>query len=281
MSRPEHLNPPEVFYNEEESKKYAANTRMIEIQSAMTDRAIELLNLPEDRSFYILDIGCGSGLSGEVLSAHGHMWVGCDISPSMLNVAVAREVEGDLFLSDIGQGLYFRPASFDGAISVSVLQWLLNADKRTHNPKQRLTKFFQSLYNCLKRGARAVFQFYPESGSAIEMISSSALQCGFGGGVVVDYPNSTKAKKYFLVLFAGMPNPEDLPKALTGEEPGHNRNSTIRFSGNGELRIRSKKRKKGVKDREWIQKKKQSMRRKGIQVAADSKYTGRKRRRAL
>ena len=36
----------------------------------------------------------------------------------ILNVAVAqeREVEGDVFLCDIGQGLGFRPGSFDGAI---------------------------------------------------------------------------------------------------------------------------------------------------------------------
>lgn len=31
-------------------------------------------------------------------------------------VALEREVEGDLFLHDIGQGFGFRPGSFDGAI---------------------------------------------------------------------------------------------------------------------------------------------------------------------
>lgn len=51
-----------------------------------------------------------------------------------------------------------------------------------------------------------MFQFYPESSKAIDLITSSALQVGFGGGVLVDYPNSTKAKKYFLVLVAGTPN---------------------------------------------------------------------------
>lgn len=82
----------------------------------MTDRAIELLNLPPDSPSMILDIGCGSGLSGEILDEEGHVWVGVDISPSMLEVALEREVEGDLFLQDIGQGFGFRPGSFDGAI---------------------------------------------------------------------------------------------------------------------------------------------------------------------
>ena len=36
--------------------------------------------------------------------------------PSVREVALEREVEGDLFLQDIGQGFGFRPGSFDGAI---------------------------------------------------------------------------------------------------------------------------------------------------------------------
>ncbi len=50
----------------------------------MTDRALELLALPSDEACYILDIGCGSGLSGELLDEDGHYWVGVDVSPSML-----------------------------------------------------------------------------------------------------------------------------------------------------------------------------------------------------
>jgi 18S rRNA (guanine1575-N7)-methyltransferase len=31
-ARPEHVAPPEIFYNDTEAKKYARNTRMMEIQ---------------------------------------------------------------------------------------------------------------------------------------------------------------------------------------------------------------------------------------------------------
>lgn len=61
---------------------------MIEIQAKMTHRALELLNLPSDKSCFLLDIGCGSGLSGEELTESGHVWVGLDISPSMLSKCV-------------------------------------------------------------------------------------------------------------------------------------------------------------------------------------------------
>jgi len=31
-------------------------------------------------------LGCGSGLSGEVITESGHHWVGLDIAPSMLGM---------------------------------------------------------------------------------------------------------------------------------------------------------------------------------------------------
>ena len=36
-------------------------------------------------------------------------------------VAQEREVEGDLLLSDMGEGLGFRPGTFDGAIRFSCI----------------------------------------------------------------------------------------------------------------------------------------------------------------
>ena len=52
---------------------------------------------------------------------------GLDISGDMLDVASEREVEGDLCLHDLGHGLPLRPGSFDGAVSISAVQWLCNA----------------------------------------------------------------------------------------------------------------------------------------------------------
>jgi 18S rRNA (guanine1575-N7)-methyltransferase len=52
----------------------------------------------------------------DVLSASEHAWVGLDISRAMLDIAVEREVEGDVLLNDIGQGFGFRAGMFDGCI---------------------------------------------------------------------------------------------------------------------------------------------------------------------
>jgi 18S rRNA (guanine1575-N7)-methyltransferase len=117
--------------------------------------------------------------------------------------------------------------------SISAVQWLCNADKKEHVPQRRLITFFKSLYKCLQQGApyvfvishrhrshpslhssllisllcvamillcchnhRAVFQLYPEGTEQLEMITNAAMKSGFSGGVVIDYPNSTKARKY-------------------------------------------------------------------------------------
>ena len=78
-----------MFYNREEASKYGANSRMLEIQGKLACRAVEMLKL-EGEGKLILDVGCGSGISGEVLTELGHFWVGLDISPSMLLVAKER-----------------------------------------------------------------------------------------------------------------------------------------------------------------------------------------------
>ncbi|KAJ3168335.1 hypothetical protein HDU88_001775 [Geranomyces variabilis] len=279
MSRPEHSAPPEIFYNEDEATKYTSNSRIISIQNEMAWRALELLALPEDEVAFVLDIGCGSGLSGEVLEEEGHVWVGMDISDSMLEVAKEREVDGDLFLQDIGQGVGFRAGTFDGAISISVIQWLCNADKTVNNPRSRLKRFFSTLYSSLARGARAVFQFYPENPEQIEMIISSAMKAGFTGGLVVDFPNSSKAKKYYLCLFAGYKdNAKDspaLPKALGEGDEG----AQVNYASN---RVHARRKgpvdRKPVKDKKWVQHKKELNRARGKDTPLDSKYTARKRR---
>jgi len=278
MSRPEHTAPPEVYYNDDEAKKYTSNTRIIEIQNQLAERALELLALDSSHPSLLLDIGCGSGLSGEVLSDNGHIWVGVDISKPMLTVGVEREVSGDTVETDMGQGLPFRSGMFDGAISISAIQWLCNADKTSHNPWKRLNMFFKSLFACLTRGAKAVLQFYPENAQQMEMISTAAMRCGFTGGLLVDYPHSTKAKKFFLVLFAGASAGFQMPKALGTEED----EVQNQIAYGGEARAGPQTRMKGkhraaVKSQDWVREKKERQRRQGRAVRPDTKYTGRKR----
>ena len=82
----------------------------------------------------------------------------------------------------MGLGLPFRPGTFDGVISISALQWLCYSDSSNQDPKLRLNRFFSSLYMILKKDARAVLQFYPESPEQAVLISQCASKVGFAGG---------------------------------------------------------------------------------------------------
>jgi 18S rRNA (guanine1575-N7)-methyltransferase len=269
MSRPEDLLPPDLYYNDNESRKYTSNSRIQAIQASMTNRALALLNLASPS--LILDVGCGSGLSGEILSDAGHIWVGMDISPSMLDVAVQRdEMEGDLFLADMGQGLPFRPGSFDACVSISAVQWLCNAETSDVSPEGRLRRFFDGLYACLKRGGSPVLQFYPRNEQQRTMISGAAVKAGFGAGILED-DGGTKNVKTYLVLSVGG---GDITQAVDGlDDIDVEDGRKIRQAMNG--KSRSPNDAKGSKA--WIMKKKDKMKAKGKVVKTDSKYTGRSR----
>lgn len=239
----------------------------------MTNRALELLDLPGPS--LILDVGCGSGLSGNILSSvppeegGPHIWIGFDISASMLSVALEKEVEGDLFLADAGQGVPFRPGTFDAAISISAVQWLCNAESSEETAQGRLGRFFNGLYASLKRGGRAVCQFYPKNDEQKKMVSGAAIRAGFGAGLLEDDPG-TKSAKTYLVLTVGGGNLEgDITGVVRGMEG-------VDVMDPRRRKERERREVKGSKA--WILRKKDQMEKKGKVVKATSKYTGRKRK---
>ncbi|ODM89732.1 putative 18S rRNA (guanine-N(7))-methyltransferase [Orchesella cincta] len=260
--RPEGVAPPEIFYNDDEARKYTQNSRIMEIQEEMTNRCIELLEIDDEdgETRLVLDIGCGSGLSGECLDER--------------DAALEREVGGDLVLADMGERASIRAGTFDNAISVSALQWLCNKDKAAHNPIQRLSRFFTSLYAVLNTGGRAVFQFYPADEHQKSLIMAQATRAGFNGGVLIDFPESKKKMKLYLVLTVG--STVSLPEALT-EAPvatvSYAKRQTNHQRNKNDLKTRTAPK----FSREWILEKKERRRRQGKDVRPDTKYTARKR----
>lgn len=244
----------------------------------MTHRALELLDLRTPS--LILDVGCGSGLSGEILSqvppeqGGPHTWVGMDISPSMLDVALQRDVEGDLLLADIGQGVPFRPGTFDAAISISAIQWLCNAESSDVSPEGRLRRFFDGLYASLRRGGRAVCQFYPKNDAQRNMISSAAIKAGFGAGILEDDPGTKNCKVYLVLTVGGGGLLGDITGVVDGMDNVDILDARKKARENAKAKAAAER--KGSKA--WILRKKEQMARKGKIVKRDSKYTGRRRR---
>jgi 18S rRNA (guanine1575-N7)-methyltransferase len=230
MSRPEAATEgrADKFYNSSEAQSYSQSNRLRRVQLSLGNRSLQLLQLPPNVPQYILDIGCGTGISGVPLSRAGHIWVGTDISISMLQVAAKeRGSKGtDVLISDMGHGLPFRDDMFDAAISVSALQWLCyEAKHHLKSPRDRLLKFFKTLRRQLKEGGRAVLQFYPEQPQDATAIRDAAVQCGFRGGIVVDYPSDLNAKKYYLVI-------DSIPREDIGTSENYFVHSKVRVKHN-------------------------------------------------
>lgn len=152
-----------------------------------------------------------------------------------------------------------------------MLQWLLNADNSVHSPPQRLTRFFTTLHSALRNPSRAVFQFYPSSDDQVQLITQCAQRAGFGGGLVVDYPNSKKARKMYLCLMVGQ---QEIPKGLDGDEIEMSsadkakrrdqiQNERRRRREAGHSSRKKKKTSKGLEGKEWVLKKKELYRARG------------------
>lgn len=100
------------------------------------------------------------------------------------------------------------------------------------------------------------------------MITQSAQRAGFGGGIVVDYPNSKKARKMYLCLMVGS---QEVPKGIDGEEMGMADKEHLREGVRNEQRRRKDKvgggkKKKGKVDvtaKDWVLKKKDLYRTRG------------------
>ena len=118
----------------------------------------------------------------------------------------------------------------------------------------------------MKKGGKFVAQFYPKNDEQIEQILGAAKVAGFSGGLVIDDPESKKNKKYYLVLSSG--------STERGEQ--------VNLDGvkmDADLVAKRERKKKLVESRkDYINRKKEVMKKRGRKVALDSKFTGRKRR---
>ncbi len=128
-----------------------------------------------------------------------------------------------------------------------------------------------------------MLQFYPDGKNQLEMITSAAMKSGFSGGLVIDYPNSSKAKKYYLVLEAGVRRNLGIVEVKGKSDMEEEAEGEVEEEGN-EARMNKEKHqkftkgKKILKRRELVVNAKQRQRRRGAVINKDTKYTGRKRR---
>jgi len=160
---------------------------MRRMQERLTMRATELLGIEGGR---VLDIGCGTGYSTEVLAGYGFDVVGIDPNEMMVKKAKKHHHGLDCTVGSF-EKIPFEDHSFDAIVSISALQW---ADCK---------KAAKEVSRVLKYTARAVMQFYPASDDEAMRVARAFAKEGFRAELAIDLPKNLKKRKVFLVLKRG------------------------------------------------------------------------------
>lgn len=175
---------------------YARSKNIMRIQEKITIRAIELLELKQERAL-ILDAGCGPGFASAYLKEIGCDVVALDIIYEFLTFYDIKEfnpIVSDMSLTP------FRKESFDAVISISALQWIYR-EINNNMMENNLINLFQSLFNILKSKRKAIFQFFPKNNEIMKEIGKIiAENTKFEGKFIIDNPNNPKKRKIFLLL---------------------------------------------------------------------------------
>ncbi|MFH0922596.1 MAG: class I SAM-dependent methyltransferase, partial [Candidatus Micrarchaeota archaeon] len=136
----------------------------------------------------VLDAGCGSGFSLEILREIGYSCAGFDVSPAMVSLAKKKG-----FVAKVGdlRKIPFPKASFDAIVSISALQWIdLNEASVVASEFRRV----------LKSNGRAVIQFYPESEKQLMDWAKAFKTARFSVVVTQEGLDSPRKRKVFLLL---------------------------------------------------------------------------------
>ncbi|WP_240654790.1 tetratricopeptide repeat protein [Rhodovarius crocodyli] len=91
---------------------------------ALLAQAMLAAGVPADGSAAVLDLGCGTGLSGVALAPFARRMEGVDLSPRMLDAARARGLYAALHEMDLLAFLPRKPAAWDVIAAADVLNYL-------------------------------------------------------------------------------------------------------------------------------------------------------------
>ena len=183
---------PETYFSKEAARNYDRSPRMRKVQRELTERAVELLAIDSGK---VLDAGCGTGFSMEVLAESGLDAVGIDISQPMIDIAKRKGFR--VRKADFTK-LPFKERAFDAIVSISSLQWIYG--KSYDDVLDKYSRVAKEFHRVLKNGGKAVVQFYPKTEKEFNIVVKKFKSAGFTVTIAIDYPDIRKRTKKFMIL---------------------------------------------------------------------------------
>jgi 18S rRNA (guanine1575-N7)-methyltransferase len=167
------------------------------------DEKLGKIDIASEECPFILDLGCGTGYSSEILIENGFRVVGVDILDDMISKASKKKkecdlVKLDLILADINY-LPFRYNVFNHALSISAYNFITYGLIKEKEKDLLINNTAKNLYNILKKNGRLIIEFYPQNDAELDLYSSSFTKNGFNGFMVKENPNQKSGQTFILL----------------------------------------------------------------------------------
>jgi ubiquinone/menaquinone biosynthesis C-methylase UbiE len=154
--------------------------------------------------YIIVDLGCGSGFSSEILVDSGHRVIGIDILIDMISKAKTKKKisehkkDLELILADINH-IPLRKASINHIISISAYNFIIYGAKTIREKFKTANNTALYLKKIMKPKGRIIIEFYPKDEKELDLFISSFNSNDFDGFMIKKNP-AQKAGQTFLLL---------------------------------------------------------------------------------
>jgi ubiquinone/menaquinone biosynthesis C-methylase UbiE len=196
----------EEYDNSKSMERNQKRTTLISIQYLYDEKLNnigELDNLKEER-YLILDLGCGTGFSTEILMQQGFRVIGVDILSDMISKAVHKKK----FLSSVKNVEYLladinflpvRSNSIDHTISISAYNFITHGKEGFRERNKTVNNTAKHLYKITKPNGRIIIEFYPKDDEELNFFISSFINNGFNGFMIKHNPYQKAGQTYLLL----------------------------------------------------------------------------------
>ena len=155
-------------------------------------------------SYLILDLGCGTGFSSEILIRNGFKVIGIDILLDMLSKVREKKKNFNIYkaLELILADLNFLPIksdSIDHIISISSYNFIIYGKDNYGEKIKLLNDTAKAIHKILKERGRFIIEFYPKDDRELNIFKKLFINNGFDGYLVKNKP-SQKSGQTFLLL---------------------------------------------------------------------------------